>query len=116
MVTDVVSVAPDTSVDEAARLLTFHRISGMPVCDGTRVVGVVSEADLIGKTGATVSEVMTSPAVSVQETTPLEAVATELTRRGIRRVPVVDGQGKLLGVVSRADVLRWAASRVPVGP
>src|ERR671939_458525 len=102
MVTDVVSVSPGTSVDEAARLLAFHRISGMPVCDGTRVVGVVSEADLIGKSGATVGDVMTSPAVSVQENTPLEAVATELTRRGIRRVPVVDAQGRLLGVVSRA--------------
>ena len=116
MVADVVKVAPSDSVDEAARLLTFHRISGMPVCEGERVMGVVSEADLIGKSGATVGEVMTSPAVTVSEAMPLEAVAGELTRRGIRRVPVVDAQGRLLGVVSRSDVLRWAASRVPVGP
>src|SRR4051794_37447800 len=47
MTTSVVSVAPAESVDEAARLLTFHDISGLPVCDGERVVGVVSEADLI---------------------------------------------------------------------
>jgi CBS domain-containing protein len=116
MVVDVIRVAPSDSVDEAARLLTFHRISGMPVCDRERVVGVVSEADLIGKSGATVGEVMTSPAVTVVESTPLESVAGELTRGGIRRVPVVDPQGRLLGVVSRSDVLRWAASRVPVGP
>jgi CBS domain-containing protein len=116
MVADVVRVAPSDSVDEAARLLTFHRISGMPVCEGERVVGVVSEADLIGKSGATVGDVMTSPAVTVSESTPLESVAGELTRGGIRRVPVVDPQGRLLGVVSRSDVLRWAASRVPVGP
>jgi CBS domain-containing protein len=111
MVVDVVSVTPGDSVDEAARLLAFHRISGMPVCDGGRVVGVVSEADLIGKSGSTVGDVMTSPAVTVSENTRLEAVAGELTRRGIRRVPVVDGAGRLMGVVSRADVLRWAANQ-----
>ena len=111
MVVDVVSVTPADSVDEAARLLAFHRISGMPVCDGGRVVGVVSEADLIGKSGSTVGDVMTSPAVTVSENTRLEAVAGELTRRGIRRVPVVDGAGRLMGVVSRADVLRWAANQ-----
>jgi CBS domain-containing protein len=116
MITDVVSVSPSDSVDEAARLLTFHRISGMPVCEAGRVVGIVSEADLIGKSGSTVGEVMTSPAVSVSDNTRLEAVAGELTRRGIRRVPVVDAQGRLMGVVSRSDILRWAASRVPVGP
>src|SRR5205823_3525214 len=49
MVTSVISVSSQESVDEAARLLTFHDISGLPVCDGARVVGVVSEADLIGK-------------------------------------------------------------------
>jgi CBS domain-containing protein len=114
MIVDVISVVPSDSVDEAARLLTFHRISGLPVCENGRVVGVVSEADLIGKRGATVREVMTTPAVTVGETTPLEQVAAELTRRGIRRVPVVDAGGRLLGVVSRSDVLRWAARRVSV--
>src|SRR5918912_2296296 len=112
MVADVVKVTPSDSVDEAARLLTFHRISGMPVCEGERVVGIISEADLIGKSGATVGEVMTSPAVTVSESTSLELVAEQLTRQRIRRLPVVDAQGKLLGVVSRSDVLRWAASRV----
>jgi CBS domain-containing protein len=115
MITTVISVTPATTVDEAARLLTFHDISGLPVCDaeGGRVVGVVSEADLIGKTGQTVGAVMTSPAVTVQESTRLEQVAEQLTQQRIRRVPVVDNAGKLVGLVSRRDVLRWAASRVP---
>jgi CBS domain-containing protein len=85
----------------------------MPVCEGKRIVGVVSEADLIGKSGSTVGEVMTSPADTVTESTGLEAVADKLTRQRIRRLPVVDRQGQLVGVVSRRDVLRWAASRVP---
>jgi hypothetical protein len=113
MTTSVISVTPDESVDEAARLLTFHDISGLPVCEAGKVVGVVSEADLIGKTGATIGEVMTTPAVTVSEVTSLEQVAEQLTQQRIRRLPVVDASGNLVGVVSRRDVLRWAASRVP---
>jgi len=113
MVTDVVSTTPDDSVDEAARLLTFHDISGLPVCVDSKVVGVISEADLIGKSGDTVGAVMTSPAVTVPATTRLEQVAEQLTQQRIRRLPVVDEQGRLVGIVSRRDVLKWAASRVP---
>jgi len=113
MVTDVVSAAPNDSVDEAARLLTFHDISGLPVCADGKVVGVISEADLIGKSGSTIGAVMTSPAVTVSATTRLEQVAEQLTQQRIRRVPVVDEQGRLVGIVSRRDVLKWAASRVP---
>jgi CBS domain-containing protein len=111
MTTSVVSVSPNDSVDEAARLLTFHDISGLPVCDAGMVVGVLSEADLIGKTGETVGAVMTSPAVTVGEATTLEHVAEQLTQQRIRRLPVVNDQGQLVGIVSRRDVLRWAASR-----
>jgi CBS domain-containing protein len=113
MTTTVVSTSPRDTVDEAARLLTFHDISGLPVVDNDLVVGVVSEADLIGKSGATVGEVMTSPATTVTESTGLQDVAEKLTQQRIRRLPVVDAAGRLVGVVSRRDVLRWAASRVP---
>src|ERR1051326_3654575 len=95
MTTSVVSASPGDSVDEAARLLTFHDISGLPVCEGRRVVGVISEADLIGKSGSTVGEVMTSPAVTVLESTTLEDTAHQLTSQRIRRVPVVNGDGQL---------------------
>jgi CBS domain-containing protein len=113
MTTNVVSTTAQESVDEAARLLQFHDVSGLPVCADGRVIGVVSEADLIGKSGATVGDVMTSPAVTVSETTSLEHVAEQLTQQRIRRLPVVDAQGQLVGIVGRRDVLRWAASRVP---
>jgi len=107
----VVSVSPGDSVDEAARLLTFHDVSGLPVCDGSRVVGVISEADLIGKSGTTVGEVMTSPAVTITESATLEDVAHQLTHQRIRRLPVVDASGNLMGIVSRHDVLVWASRR-----
>src|SRR5215831_4237015 len=112
MTTSVVSVSPADSVDEAARLLTFHDVSGLPVCDAGRVVGVVSEADLIGKSGSKVGDVMTSPALTVEESTTLEHVAELLTQQRIRRVPVVDARGSLAGIVTRHDVLVWASRRV----
>jgi hypothetical protein len=114
MTTSVVSVSPGDSVDEAARLLTFHELSGLPVCEGMRVVGVLSEADLIGKSGATVREVMTSPAFTILESTSLEQVAEQLTQQRIRRLPIVDAQGNLVGIVTRHDVLVWASRRVPL--
>src|SRR6266852_8201233 len=101
MTTNVISTTAQESVDEAARLLGFHDVSGLPVCEDGRVVGVVSEADLIGKSGATVGEVMTSPAVTVAENTSLEHVAEQLTQQRIQRLPVVDSDGRLVGVVSR---------------
>jgi CBS domain-containing protein len=113
MTSDPISISPDQSVDEAARLLDYHRISGLPVVGDGRVVGVLSEADLIGKAGSKVSDVMTSPAITVAENTRLDEVASILTQRHIRRAPVVDGGGRLRGVVSRSDVLRWAAGRIP---
>jgi len=112
MTTDVVSVAPGDTVDEAARLLTFHEVSGLPVCDAGRVVGVLSEADLIGKSGSTVGDVMTAPALTVSESTTLERVAELLTQQRIRRVPVVGPGGNLVGIVARHDVLVWASRRV----
>jgi CBS domain-containing protein len=106
MTTDVISVRPDQSVDEAARLLVRNRISGLPVERDRRVVGVVSELDLIVKAGARVEQVMTAPAVTVTEGTRLWDVADHLRR--IRRVPVVDADGRLVGLISRSDLLRWS--------
>jgi CBS domain-containing protein len=111
MSTNVISVTPDESVDDTARLLNFHDVSGLPVCNRGRVIGIVSEADLIGKSGGTVGDVMTSPAVTVSEDTTLERVAELLIQQRIRRVQIVDTDGQLVGIVSRSDVLRWAAGQ-----
>ncbi len=110
MTTDVVSTTPDESVDEAARLLTFHHVSGLPVCEGDRVVGVVSEADLISKRGATVGDIMTTPVIGVEETTPAVEVAALLTEERIKRVPVLR-QGRLVGLIGRSNVVSWVAGQ-----
>ncbi len=109
---DVVTTSPDLPVAELARLLTFHNISGMPVADASgRVVGIVSEADVIGKRGTTVGDVMMSDVVSVSSGTPVEEVAALMTERHFKRVPVMD-EGALVGIVSRADIVRALAGRL----
>ena len=109
MTSDPVTARPEHTIQEAAELLLFHHISGLPVLDEKgALVGVVSEADLIGKQGKTVADVMTREVVSVDAGTRVEEIATTMAHRQIKRVPVVQ-DGRVVGIISRADVVRWAA-------
>ena len=111
MTRDVLVASPDMLVEDVAKLLAFHNITGMPVegWDG-QLVGIVSEADVIGKLGVTVDDVMTREVISVTEETPIEDVAKLMTERRIRRVPVMAGS-VVAGIVSRADIVRAFAAR-----
>jgi len=111
MTPDPVTAKPALTIREAAELLLYHRISGLPVLDSRgQLTGIVSEADLIGKPGKTVKDVMTRQPVTVTCDDTLEHVATIMAERKIKRVPVMDGVS-LAGIISRADVVRWVASR-----
>jgi CBS domain-containing protein len=146
MTTEVVSVRPGASVFEAATLLTRHHVSGLPVVDDDgKVVGVVSEGDLLhrvetgtGKPQRTwlgeflhstrklaseylkenavlVHDIMTDNVISVSPATELSEIADLLERHHIKRVPVL-AQGKLVGIVSRANLIRALASAAQVDP
>lgn len=111
MTTNVVSVRDDNTVEDAARLLSRHHISGMPVVNQQGVlVGLITEFDLIAKQGGLVSDIMTQSVVSVGADTEVEHVAHLLADQRIRRVPVME-DGKLVGIVSRADLVRQIAMR-----
>jgi CBS domain-containing protein len=100
---------PETSVKELSRLLTFHNISGLPVLDEAgQMVGIVSEADVIGKRGKTVGEIMTRDVITVQDTASLESVAQLMAQHRIKRVVVLRGED-LVGLVSRADIVKALA-------
>jgi CBS domain-containing protein len=100
---------PETSVKELSRLLTFHNISGLPVLDEAgQMVGIVSEADVIGKRGKTVGEIMTRDVITVQDTASLESVAQLMAQHRIKRVVVLRGKD-LVGLVSRADIVKALA-------
>lgn len=140
-----ITVHPDTSVVEVARILLERGISAVPVVDGERIVGIVSEGDLLRRAetgterrrswwlelvtspetlagdyarthGGRAADVMTTKVVTVTEATPLAEIASLLEERRIKRVPIVR-RGKLLGIVSRADLLRaLAAVPADAGP
>jgi CBS-domain-containing membrane protein len=110
MTANVVSVREDTAVREVAQMLDRHRISGVPVCDQAgHMIGLISEYDLIAKPEArTAAEAMTRDVISVMEDTSVDEVRYLLVQRKIKRVPVLRGQ-KLVGIVSRADLVREIA-------
>ncbi|NJK81845.1 MAG: CBS domain-containing protein [Chloroflexaceae bacterium] len=111
MTSNVVSVREDNSVEDAARLLARHRISGMPVVNRTGVlVGLITEHDLIAKSGTIVADIMTQNVITVGADTDVESVAHLLANQRIRRVPVLE-DGKLVGILSRADLVRQIAMR-----
>jgi CBS-domain-containing membrane protein len=109
MTANVVAVGPDASYREMAGMLRVHRVSGLPVVDAEGVVvGVVSETDLLtgrARAGRTAADLMTRPAVTTDPDELVSSVARLMSRRKLRRVPVVDRQGHLVGIVCRSDVL-----------
>jgi CBS domain-containing protein len=112
MTPDPVTLGPDMSVHEAAQTLSEHRISGAPVVtpDGN-IAGIVSEFDLIARIGSTVRDVMTREVVSVPDSATLDRVRALLVTQRLKRVPVVNSDGRLVGLISRADLVRELAYR-----
>lgn len=111
MSSPVVCARPTTTVQYAAAVLSERGFTLLPVVDGQgRLVGVVSEADILrrdtGGPGQPVTEVMTSPVFVVPPEAELAAVSDQLLRRGLRAVPVVAADGAVVGIVSRRDLLR----------
>jgi CBS-domain-containing membrane protein len=105
MTAPVVTVTVDTAVSAVAAVLHGRRISAVPVLDAAgAVVGLVSQYDLLARSGGTAGQVMTQAVVSVSEDTDVDDVRHLLVERRIRRVPVLAG-GRLVGVVSRSDVV-----------
>src|SRR5205085_735214 len=111
MTTKVITVKENQTRQQAAQLLSQHRISGLPVVgsDNT-VVGVVTEYDVISREGNTVGDIMTRSVITVTPDADLEEVRRVLVLERIKRLIVLD-QGKLAGIVSRADLVREVATR-----
>ncbi|HEY0114202.1 MAG TPA: CBS domain-containing protein [Allosphingosinicella sp.] len=116
---EVVTVGPDASVRDAVALLSERRIGAVPVVDGGRVAGIMSERDVmhcLARDGAAVldspvGKIMTSPAITVEpEKTVLSALSL-MTSRRIRHLPVVDG-GRLIGIVSIGDLVKYRLDKI----
>ena len=112
MTRKVATIHPEASVQEAAQLLDQKRISGAPVVDPDgKIIGIITEADIISKVdreGLRVADIMSHNVIAVDQETPVGEIAALLTERKIKRVPVVEN-GKLVGIVSRADIVHAVA-------
>jgi CBS domain-containing protein len=139
MTPDPRKVTLATSLSEVARLLLSSDFTGLPVVDqDNRPVGVISQGDLIYKAGLPMRlgllavsdqqrlgpvlealgprparEVMTSPAVTVKEDGPVTEAVTMMLDKGVKRLPVVDAAGRLVGMLSRVDVFRASLRESP---
>ena len=128
MTTRVIWVRKEASFRELAVALRTHRVSAFPVLgDGDKVIGIVSEADMLAKEaldgepgvfagilhrrdaekarGVTAGDLMTAKVVAVAPQDTVEHAARLMYSRKVKRLPVVDGQRRLVGIISRADVL-----------
>jgi CBS domain-containing protein len=111
MTANVITITAQHTKQQAARLLSQHRISGLPVINPDQiVVGVVTEYDVISKEGQTVGDIMSRGVISVTPDTDLEDVGQILVHERIKRLPVLD-HGRLVGIISRADLVREVALR-----
>ncbi|XP_017699379.1 CBS domain-containing protein CBSX1, chloroplastic-like isoform X2 [Phoenix dactylifera] len=106
---DLHVVKPATSVGEALEMLVEHRITGLPVIDDDWTLTFNKIQKLLSKTnGKVIGDVMTPSPLVVRETTNLEDVARLLLETKYHRLPVVDSAGKLIGIITRGNVVRAA--------
>jgi CBS domain-containing protein len=110
MTPNVLTISSTASVRELATLLTRNNIGGIPVTDSKgKIVGMATQADVVGKKGKQVKSIMSKKIVSVTEETSVAEIARLLTAHKITRVPVMR-DGKLVGIVSQADIVGAIAS------
>ncbi|MFN2466351.1 MAG: HPP family protein [Candidatus Dormibacteria bacterium] len=113
MTRNVLTATAETAVVDVVRLMAKNRITGLPVVDPDgRLIGVVSESDIIGKAGDTVADIMTNGSWTVNEETTLGDAAEVMLRRRIRRLPVVSDDNELIGLLSRSDLISFFANHV----
>jgi CBS domain-containing protein len=105
MTREIITVSPTMTIRSLAMTLIKNQISGAPVAGKNgKIVGVVSEADIVAKKGKDVKAIMSKKIISVGEDTAVEEIARLMTTLKIKRVPVMRGDD-VVGIVSRADIV-----------
>ncbi|SCK19822.1 Predicted transcriptional regulator, contains C-terminal CBS domains [Streptomyces sp. AmelKG-D3] len=106
MTDDVVAVGSATPSAAVAGMFALHGINGVPVAgEDDHVVGMVSASDLLSRSAATVGGIMSSPAVTVYAEQTAAEAARLMARRGCERLPAIDDEERLVGMVPRRDLL-----------
>ena len=115
MTRDVITVMPTMTIKQLANALIKNQVSGAPVAGKKgKIIGIVSEADIVAKKGKDVKSIMSKKIVSIDEETPVEEIAQLMMTHHVKRVPVMHGD-QLVGIVSRADIVSAIARGEHVG-
>ena len=117
MTSEVLTVAPEDTVGEAAEKMVARGVGSVLVSDYGRLIGILTERDLlravadrIHSSEARVREWMTREPITVTQDTPAEDAARTMLEHGFRHLPVVDGE-QTIGIVSLRDVLDWSLNQ-----
>lgn len=116
---DIITIDKDQNLSDALKLLRKHNVSRLPVTNNKELVGIISERDIAAKLGSSkyesmpasrlhISSVMVKDVFTVPETMQLDEVAKLMLDNGIGSVPVIDDDGKMVGIVSKADFVTLA--------
>ncbi len=116
---EVETIAGDARLSDAVRTLGERRIGALPVIEGDRIAGIMSERDVIyclrdhgpEVLEWSVSRVMTAPAITAESSMDVLAALALMTQRRIRHLPVVEG-GRILGIVSIGDLVKYRMERI----
>ena len=122
MTSDVVSIPPELTLQDAASIMKTLDVAALPVSDGERLIGVITDRDITlraiaeGRDPRTtdVADVMTSEVVCCHEDDEVQRAAGLMQREQLRRLLVIDAGGRLVGIVSLGDVKREAREAEPV--
>ncbi len=106
IVEDVVTISPDESLDYALYLMEKNGIDGLPVVEEERLVGILTKKDIAAKEGTKGRELMTDEVITVGEDVSVEEAVALMFERRIDRLPVVDSNGRLVGIITMSDLTK----------
>ena len=105
IIEDVITISPEETLDYALFLMEKHDIDGLPVIKDGRVVGIVSKKDIATKEGQKVSDIMTEEVITVEEDINVEEAMKIMVENRIDRLPVVNKEGRLIGLITMSDLV-----------
>ena len=104
-VEEVITISPEETIDYALFLMEREGIDGLPVIDNGELVGIVTKTDITTREGERVKEVMTKDVITAKESASVEEIIALMIENSIDRVPIVDDDGKLVGIITIGDLL-----------
>lgn len=114
------AVSRSTSLGEVCEILDRRRFNAVAVCDDRRVVGIFTQRDLLFRVAlervdpdTPIGELMTPEPLTIELHQPLREAVRAMTERGFRNLPLVDSEGRWVGMVSSRNVLRYIAEHFP---